>query len=80
MSWAEFVLRSISFREDREFEMIMTREIAYQSHCMQYLFGKEKPPKKDVFWKIGKQSKDSGNEERKKAYLEALEKFKKESK
>lgn len=53
MSWAEFVLRSIGFKEKREFEMLMTREIAYQSYCMQYVFGKGKPKSKDKFWKIG---------------------------
>jgi len=53
MSWAEFVLRSIGFREKREFDMMMTREISYEAHCMQYAFAKGKPPRKDKFWQIG---------------------------
>ena len=57
MSWAEFVLRSIGFKDKREFEMLMTREIAYQSHTMQYVFGKSKPPTKEKFWKIGEGKK-----------------------
>ena len=57
MSWAEFVLRSIGFREEREFKMLMTREISYESNAIRYAFGKSKQPSKEKFWPIGKKKK-----------------------
>lgn len=80
MSWAEFVLRSIAFREEREFQMLMTREISYQSYCSQFAFSKKKPVKKQKFWPIGvveETSKVTKNQ--RKAFLDAFKKYKKES-
>ncbi len=74
MSWAEFVLRSIGFKEKREFEMLMHREVAYQAHCMQYLFGKNNPPKKDSFWKIG-DNKKAVTKQVPEAFLKAREEY-----
>ena len=81
MSWAEFVLRSIGFRDKRQREESLFRELAYQTHCLQYMMSKKNPPAIDKFWKIGenKQTK-SVSEETKKAYAEAFEKYKRESK
>ena len=74
MSWAEFVLRSIGFKEEREFKMLMTREIAYQAHSMQYVFGKKSPPKKEKFWNIGDEKKPI-SKEIPKAFLKAREEY-----
>ena len=54
MSWAEFVLRSIGFREQREFDMKMHRESAYWGYRASMIFSKKKPVNKDEFWPIGK--------------------------
>lgn len=77
MSWAEFVLRSIGFKEEREFQMLMTREIAYQAHSMQYVFGKSKPPRKDKFWNIGEETVNNTNisDEQIEAFREAKRKY-----
>lgn len=74
MSWAEFVLRSIGFKEQQEFEMLMFREVSYQAHCMQYLFGKKNPPKKDAFWRIGDKKKPI-TKEVPEAFLKAREEY-----
>lgn len=53
----------------------MTREVAYQSHCVQYAFGSNKrPPKKDVWWKIGE--KKVVQKKVPDAFLKAREKYK----
>jgi hypothetical protein len=57
MSWAEFVLRSIGFQEEREFMATMVREVSYEAHSMRYIFSKKSPPKKEVYWPIGKKKK-----------------------
>lgn len=53
MSWAEFVLRSIGFRERQEREEMLFRAVAYQSYCNQFVWGKKRPEKIDRWWKIG---------------------------
>ena len=53
MSWAEFILRSIGFKEQREFDMRMTRQVAYEVHTIKYMFGKKNPPKIESYWNIG---------------------------
>jgi len=78
MSWAEFVLRSIGFRDKQEREEMMVREIAYQSHCIQYIFAKGKPPKKDAFWKIGNKSTSAITDNQRAAFDAAMEQYKKE--
>lgn len=77
LSWAEFVLRSIAFRENREFEVLMTREVAYQGYRAQYVFSKKKPLSKDNFWPIGKTSK-TASEKQRDAFMEAFKKYKKQ--
>ena len=52
MTWAEFRIRSFAFRRQREWEMQMTREVAYEIHTFKYLFGSKKPPKKQRYWPI----------------------------
>ena len=73
MSWAEFVLRSIGFRQEVEFEMRMTRAIAYQSHVAQYAFSKKKPPTIEKFWPIGEKS--DLPDEMEEAFLAAHKKY-----
>ena len=73
MSWAEFVLRSIGFREEREFVATMVREVAYETHGVRYLFSKKNPPKKEVYWPIGQ--KKQGIKEIPRQFLEAREAY-----
>ena len=78
MSWAEFILRSIAFRDERKHRVILAREIAYQSYCSQFLFSKRKPASKERFWPIepeGQKSKVSDSQ--KKAFMAAFHKYKK---
>lgn len=53
MPWAEFVLRSIGFKEEQEFTMMMFREVAYECYKNGFVFTKSKPVDKNKFWKIG---------------------------
>lgn len=57
----------------------MTREIAYQAHTMQYVFGKKSPPKKEKFWHIGDESKPI-SKEIPEAFLKAREDYLKKAK
>jgi hypothetical protein len=78
MSWAEFVIRSIAFKDRQEFEMTMTRSVAYQSYCAQFIFSKKKPLKIDQFWPIGdKKIKSEINEELKEKFIKETMKFNK---
>ena len=71
MSWAEFVLRSIAFREDREREEQLFRAVAYQSYCNQFVLGKGKPKALEAFWPIGKKKVSKQVPEAFKRQLEA---------
>lgn len=53
MPWAEFVLRSIGFKEHREFEMAMYRKVAYECYKNGFMFAKAKPVPIDKYWSIG---------------------------
>lgn len=61
MSWAEFVLRSFAFKEKREFEMSMVREISYEIYRGHFIFSKKKPVKKDKYWPIAKKVSKVGS-------------------
>lgn len=77
MSWAEFVLRSVGQKKKQEREEMLFREVAYQSHCAQYIFAKQKPPKKEAFWSIGETKKQQSlGEEQRQAFLDAMRKYK----
>lgn len=79
MSWAEFILRSIAFREKRKFEMSMVREIAYQSYCAQFIFSKKKPKSKKKFWPLeDKKNKGGVSETQRQAFLKAYLNYKKQ--
>ena len=52
MTWAEFRIRSFSFARVRKWEMMLFREVSYEVHTLKYMFGKKRPPKKEVFWPI----------------------------
>lgn len=54
MSWSEFQLRLFGFNENQKWEIQLTREVAYQVHCLNYLMSKQKPPRKEKFWPIDK--------------------------
>lgn len=79
MSWAEFVLRSIGFREQREFEMMMTREVSYELYKNGFVFAKGKPVKKDKFWPIGKKKKrvSKVSDAARQKFMKAFEAYKK---
>lgn len=53
MTWAEFCIRSFAFRRKREWDMMMTREVAYEVFTLKFMFGKNKPPTKKRYWPIG---------------------------
>lgn len=55
MSWAEFQIRLEGFKRRREYEASLTREISYEVHRLNYIFGKKSPPSKQAFWAIGEQ-------------------------
>ena len=80
MSWAEYQIRVIGYRRkqknEREFDMLMAREIAYEVHKLGFLFGKSKPSNKNTWWPIGDKNKTSLTEAQKKAFLIAVEKSK----
>lgn len=73
MSWAEFLIRSIGFRRQREYEMMMFREVAYSAYVGGWM-GKSKPPSKEKFWPIGNKKKGV-NEQAKEAFLKAREQY-----
>lgn len=52
MTWAEFQLRSFQYWEDRKHKMFLHRESAYWAYCSCFVFSKEKPKPKEVFWPI----------------------------
>ena len=76
MSWAEFVLRSIALREEREREELLFREVAYQAYTNNFIFSKKRPEAKDRFWKIG--NKKPIVKEIPEAFKRAREKYLKE--
>ncbi len=78
MSWAEFVIRSISFWEEREYEQKLYREVAYQMYCGQFVWGKQKPKSKNEFWPIGEEPKKGVDNGMLNAFLKAHEKYEKE--
>lgn len=79
MSWAEFVLRSIGFRNKQKREEILTREVAYQIYVGNHAYSTKKPRSKSQFWKIeGEKKSSSISEESKQSYLKAMERYKKE--
>lgn len=60
MTWAEFRIRSFAFRRQREWDMMMTREIAYEVFTLKFMFGKQKPPTKKRYWPIGEEGSNGG--------------------
>ncbi len=78
MTWAEFELCSVAHKRKAEREEYLFREIAYQVHCLNYLFGKKRPPKKNSFWPIGKKKKRTKEEEKliRAAFIRAQEEYK----
>lgn len=77
MSWAEFQIRIIGFKRQREYEASLTREISYEVHKLNYLFGKRKPPNKQAFWPIGEQQQKKGvTKELKEFFLKSREQYK----
>lgn len=52
MTWAEYCIRSFAFKRQREWEMMMAREVSYEVFTLKYMFGKTKPPKKSKFWPV----------------------------
>lgn len=54
MSYTEFRLRLSGLQKAHKWQMQMTREVAYQVYCLNWMFSKHKPPKKDKFWAIDK--------------------------
>lgn len=82
MGWAEFVLRSIGFREKLEREREMAREIIYSIHCNRLTynnpFGKsKKPPSYESFFGIKKKPVEKKIPE---AFLKAREEYLKNKK
>lgn len=59
LTWAEFLLRSYGFKEEREFQLKLAREQAYQTFGLPWrVFGK-RPPSKDKFWPMDGKNKIS---------------------
>lgn len=77
MSWAEFVLRSIGFREKIERERLLVREVAYQVYCSQFVWSKKKPKSKNKFWPITSDAPKRASIKAKNAFLNAFKKYKK---
>lgn len=77
MTWAEFRIKSFSFRRVRDFEMSMVREVAYQVHCIQYMLSKKSPPKKTQFWRIGDESNTPRLTENQRRLIEQARELKK---
>lgn len=73
MSWAEFQIRSIGLKRVYERDERLFREVTYQVFCLQYMFGKKQPPKKEKFWPIGEGAKI--NPKQKAAYMKAVREF-----
>lgn len=80
MTWAEFRIRSFAFKRQREWSLQETREIVYEIHKLQYLFGKKQPPKKERFWPITdeERKKPGLTEEQLMAGIEAWREYEKE--
>ncbi len=79
MTWSEFELCSIAHKRKVEREQLLFREVAYQVHCLNYLFGKKQPPEKDRFWPISKKQAQRTKEEKsliKAAFIRAQEEYK----
>lgn len=76
MSWAEFLLRSIGFKEKRKRELLLVREIAYQNYCSQFVWSKKKPKSKEKFWPIDAQAPKKASKKAKNAFLAAFKDYK----
>ena len=78
MTWAEFELCQIAHKRQIEREQRLFREVAYQVHCLNYLFDKKKPPSKKRFWPIDKPKAKTKEEESliKAAIIRAEEEYK----
>lgn len=79
MSWAEFLIRSIGFKRQREYEMSMFREVAYSSYVSGWM-GKTKPPSKEKFWPIGSKKTTGVSPEQMEAFKRAREQYLKDKK
>ncbi len=75
MSWAEFVLRSIGFKEHRDFKMEMTRAVAYQGYVGNHAFSKKNPKPMDVWWPIRKKKRAGLTDDQKEAFKLAQEAY-----
>jgi hypothetical protein len=78
MSWAEFVLRSIGFRKQRDFEKEMTRAVAYQGYVLSFQHSKQRPKPINVWWPIGEKRQSGVTEEHRQAFIRAQEKARKD--
>lgn len=76
MTWSEFVIRSLAFKDKREREEILFREVAYQGYRNNFVFSNSKPSTKEVFWPIGKPKIKKIPERIKDALLDAYREFK----
>lgn len=76
MSWSEFVIRSLAYRDKREREEILFREVAYQGYKNNFIFSSSRPSTKEMFWPIGKPKVKKIPETVKDALLDAYRKFK----
>lgn len=78
MTWSEFVIKSIAYRDKLEREETLFREVAYQSYCNRFTFSAKSPPPKDRFWPIGRRTpvKLIGDKV-KNVFLEAYRNYKK---
>ncbi|MEM6814896.1 MAG: hypothetical protein AAF600_10930 [Bacteroidota bacterium] len=52
MTWAEFLLRSFQYWEDRKNEAKLFREVSYRVYCVGHMFGKGKPLSINKFWPL----------------------------
>ena len=78
MSWAEYQIRVIGYKRklknEQEFQMLLTREISYESYKLGFMMSKKSPKDKKTFWPIGDKKKEI-SEDVKKLFREQRAKY-----
>lgn len=78
MSWAEYQIRAIGYRRklknEQEFQMLITREVAYEVYKLGFMMSKKSPKDKKTFWPI-ENKKPEISEEVKKLFREQRAKY-----
>jgi len=80
MSWAEFLIRLHGFRREREYELMMQRELSWIVYTSPHNDPKKMKRSIDAFWPIKKGVSENRKDKMREALLEAQRKYLEEKK